>query len=386
MSSRIWTDAELDLMRTVGDPMADAVVTSLFAEGGIESVNALMRTLVVNDGMPSHLLPVVVRDYLSQTSSAVAVDPEQVARGEAMFGLWGPEMLLVLGFYALPADYAAKKGVQVLFRTGRLTAQPVRRVFETTQMVVDVMSPGGLAPTGDGVRSAQKVRLMHAAVRHLLTHDANHPWDPALGTPINQEDLAGTLMSFSYLVLDGLSRLGVTLSDADRDAYFQAWMVIGRIMGVHEDLIPANLDEAMSLTKLIHQRQIAPSPQGVALAAALVEGYRGLMPELLKGTPVSLIHFFLDRDPFTGENIAAMLGLPPADWTACVAGFLVDVDRFFGQRSIQAWLPDRAISYVSRHLIEGMLLVERGGRRAPFTIPDTLKARWGVGVAARESA
>ncbi|MET0791112.1 MAG: oxygenase MpaB family protein [Polyangiaceae bacterium] len=384
--SRIWTNAELDALRTIGDPIADAVVTSLFEDGGVDAVNALMRTLVVNDGLPPHLLPPVVLDYLARTAVDAALDPNQVARGEELFGLYGPEMLLTLGFYALPADYAAKKGVQVLFRTGRLTAQPVRRVFETTQMVVDVMSPGGLGPTGRGVRSAQKVRLMHAAVRHLLTHDPEHPWDPALGTPINQEDLAGTLMSFSYLVLDGLARLGVALSDADRDAYFQAWMVIGRIMGVHDALIPANLDEALSLTKLIHERQIAPSPQGVALAAALVEGYRALMPELLKGTPVSLIHFFLDRDPFTGENIAAMLGLPPANWTECVAGFFVHVDRFFSERQIQAWLPDRAISYVSRHLIEGMLLVERGGRRAPFTIPDELKARWGIHAAARVSA
>jgi hypothetical protein len=140
------------------------------------------------------------------------------------------------------------------------------------------------------------------------------------------------------------------------------------------------------LTALIHRRQIAPSPEGVALAAALVEGYRGLMPEPLRGTPLSLIHFFLDRDPFTGENIAAMLGLPPADWTACVAGFLVDVDRFFSERKLQAWLPDRAISYVSRHLIEGMLLLERGGQRAPFSIPDALKARWGIQAAPRASA
>jgi len=373
-------------MRSVGDPIADAVVANLFEEGGVDSVNVLMRTLVVNDGLPSDLLPPVVRDYLARSAMFLEPDPGQVARGEELFGLYGPEILLTLGFYALPADYAAKKGVQVLYRTGRLTMQPVRRVFETTQMVVDVMSPGGLGPNGHGVRSAQKVRLMHAAVRHLLTHDPNLPGDAGLGTPINQEDLAGTLMSFSYLVLDGLARLGVALSDADRNAYFQAWMVIGRIMGVHEELIPANFEEAKSLTKLIHERQIAASPQGAALAAALVEGYRGLMPELLKGTPVSLIHFFLDRDPFTGENIAALLGLPPADWTACVSGFLVDVDRFFSERQIQSWLPDRAISYVSRHLIEGLLLVERGGQRAPFSIPDTLRARWGIGGSARVSA
>src|SRR5262249_36156671 len=150
------------------------------------------------------------------------------------------EILMVLGFYGLPADYAAKKGVKVLHRTAQLTRRPVRRVFETTQMVVDVMAEGGLGSEGRGVRSAQKVRLMHAAVRHLLTHDPATPWDASLGLPINQEDLAGTLMTFAYVVLDGLARLGIALASDDREAYVHCWQAIGRIMGVREELIPAD--------------------------------------------------------------------------------------------------------------------------------------------------
>jgi len=56
----------------------------------------------------------------------------------------------------------------VLFETGELYQRPNRRVFETLQMVVDVMSPGGLAAEGRGSLTALKVRLMHAAVRKLL--------------------------------------------------------------------------------------------------------------------------------------------------------------------------------------------------------------------------
>ena len=379
----MWTNQFLDDARLSGDTEADQVVSELFRNGQLDAVNSLMRTLVVNDGLPSDLLPKEVLDYLERTGTTPSVDAAQVKLGEEVFGMLGPEILAVLGFYSLPADYAAKKGVQVLYRTGRLITNPVRRVFETTQMVVDVMAPGGLTPSGRGIRSAQKVRLMHAAVRHLLSHDPSHPWDPAFGVPINQEDLAGTLMSFSFLVLNGLERLGVELEPADRDAYFQAWMVIGQVMGVRADLIPSDIEQGRALTQLIHQRQIVSSPEGVALAAALVKGYQALFPELLKGAPVSLIHFFLDRDPFTGENIAAMLGLPPADWIRYVAGLMVHVDRFFGERNIDSSFADRAFSFVSRHLIEGLLLVERGGRRAPFTIPDELLTRWGVRPKAR---
>jgi hypothetical protein len=371
----------LDQARGEGDPVADAVITELFREGDITAVNELMRTLVVNDGLPSDRLPAIVRDYLTRTEAPPDIESTQMSLAQEVFGVLGPEILAVLGFYSLPADYAAKKGVQVLYRTGRLITNPTRRVFETTQMVVDVMAPGGLGPDGRGLRSAQKVRLMHAAVRHLLTHDPKHPWDPSLGTPVNQEDLAGTLMSFSFLVLDGLQRLGAELSQADRDAYFAAWMSVGRIMGIRDDFIPGSFEEGRALTGLIHQRQIAESPEGVALAKALVEAYEGMLPLLLKGAPISLIHFFLDSDPFTGQNVAALLGLPAADWTRYVVDIVAHVERFFGERNIQPSLEDKAIGYVSRHLIEGLLLVERGGHRAPFYIPHDLRKRWGVRVA-----
>ena len=380
MASR-WTNALLDEARTEGDPVADAAIDELFREGQVEAVNQLMRTLVVNDGLPSEKLPAAIRDYLSRTAAPAGIESPDMTLAQEVFGVMGPEILAVLGFYSLPADYAAKKGVQVLYRTGRLLTNPTRRVFETTQMVVDVMAPGGLGPNGRGLRSAQKVRLMHAAVRHLLKNDPRQPWDLQLGTPINQEDLAGTLMSFSFVLLDGLERLGAELAQEDREAYFRAWMAIGRIMGVKDELIPETLEECRELTQLIHERQIAGSPEGAALAKALLEGYRGLMPWLLKGAPLSTIHFFLDSDPFTGQNVAELLGLPPADWTRHLVKLVAWFERLFGKRNVHPSLEDQVLSYVSRHLIEGFLLVERGGQRAPFLIPDSLQQRWGIKAA-----
>jgi hypothetical protein len=338
----------------------------------------MMHTLVLNDAIPSAELPPVIRDYLARTAALPEIDPAKVARAEELFGVLGPEILTVLGFYGLPADYAAKKGVQVLYRTALLTRRPVRRVFETTQMVVDVMSEGGLGVEGRGVRTAQKVRLMHAAVRHMLTHDPARPWDTALGVPINQEDLAGTLMTFSYMVLDGLGRLGVELSDDDREAYLHCWLVIGRIMGVREELIPADFAGARELTKTIHRRQIAPSPEGCELTKALLEGYRGLLPSVLSGVPASLMHFFLDADPFDARNVAEMLGVPPADWSQHAANLALKAEARCARYGLANGLAHAALRRVSGPLIEGMLLAERGGRRAPFDIPDHLRSRWAL--------
>ena len=100
-----------------------------------------------------------------------------------------------------------RQGVQVLALTARLHTDPVRRIGETAQMTLHAMSAGGLAPGGAGIRDAQKVRLMHAAVRHLAL--ASDDWVP-VGTPVNQEDLAFTLLTFSIVALDSIRKLGRT--------------------------------------------------------------------------------------------------------------------------------------------------------------------------------
>jgi len=374
----LWTDSFLDDMRNQADPLADAVVAEIYAKGEVDAVDALMKTLVRNDGIPSDQLPPVVRDYLAATSVVPDLDPEAQRRAENLFSLLGPEMLMVLGFYSLPAAYAARKGVQVLYRTAYLAQRPVRRVFETTQMVVDVLSPGGLSRDGKGLRTAQKVRLMHAATRHLLTTDPARPWDSnELGLPINQEDLAGTLTTFTWVVIDGLEKMKIEVGREDREAYVQAWGSIARVLGLHEDLVPKSFAEAGTLADRIHTRQLAPSPEGAALAKALIEGYQSLMPdEHLKGMPASMLHFFLDKDPFTQRNVAAMLDVPPADWTeeltrvATVIGDALEiVSKHFD-------LGAKFLRWFGRGMVNAMLLVERGGQRAPFAIPDTLRAAW----------
>ncbi len=377
MPIETWTDAFLDEMRTIGDVEADAVIAELYEKGEVTAVDDLMKTLVRNDGLPPEQLPKVVLDYLERTSKIPDLDLAVQRRAENLFGLLGPEILMVLGFYSLPASYAARKGVQVLYRTAYLLKRPVRRVFETTQMVVDVLSPDGLAPSGRGIRTAQKVRLLHASIRHLVRNDPARPWDPDFGVPVNQEDLAGTLTTFAWVVLDGLAKLKIEVSDEDREAYVSAWGVIGEVMGVRADLIPRSFAEAKALAQIVHARQIAPSPEGSALTKALIEGYETIVPkEFLRGMPASMIHFFLDVDPFTGRNTAAMLDVPHADWTESLTKVATTIGDALENVSKHFDVGAKFLRWFGLEMIKAMLLVERGGNRPGFSIPLTLRAQW----------
>jgi hypothetical protein len=175
-------------------------------------------------------------------------------------------------------------------------------------------------------------------------------------------------------VLDGLARLGVELPDQDREAYLHVWQIVGRLMGVREELIPANVDEARELTRAIHRRQIAPSSEGRALTAALLSGYRALLPEPLRGAPASFIHLFLGRDPFDGRDVAAMLGVPPGDAGGRFACLAVQAHaRLAG--AARGGRSDHVLGYVNERLIEGMFRAPRGGPPAPFAIPHAIEAR-----------
>ena len=365
-----WTDAFLENKRQMGDPLADAAVQELFDTGTIHAVNKLMKNLVQNDDLISKNLPPVIRDYLTQTDGLPAwADAEKIACAQHLFARYAPTIVTILNCYALPAAYSARKGVRVLHLTSYMQRNPRRRIIETAQMLLDVTALGGLTANGRGIRSAQKVRLMHAAIRILIRQQMT--WDLADGIPINQEDMAGTLLTFGIVTIEGLQRLGVTLSEVEIDAYLHLWNVVGHIIGIQYDLLPRNANEAANLALAIQKRHWASSPEGQELTRALIDHLESLLPgTLFNRLPSSLIRFYI------GDEAANALAVPAADWTKSLVKFL----KFFawGQSNVTSQLPMLAklSELMGRKLLEGLYWAERGGERAPFEIPATLCQRW----------
>ncbi len=368
-----YSDAFLDGMRLRGDPPADRVIEALMVGREVREARALLRTLVENDQPPPSGLPPEVTSYLRASATMDATAGETLVKGENLFAEHGPVMLLCLGCYSLPASYAAAKGVVVLHRTAYLEHRPAKRLFETTQMVIDVMTPGGLGPGGRGVRTVQKVRLMHAMVRYFLQNDPSQPWPAELGVPINQEDLAGTLTAFVWGTLDGLARLGVAPpSDAQED-YLAAWRSVGRLMGIEPALLPKNMADATALRRRIEERQVAPSVEGRELTQALLE----MMQENSDFAPLKHVPAVLMRH-FLPERVADFLGVPEYPSELAVEALEL-VER--GENKLLLDLPvlTRVARSFSLHFLNWMLNVETGGRSAPFVIPLELQRRWGLG-------
>ena len=385
MGAERWTDERLDLLRAEGDPPGDEVVARFFAERAAPAPGTCFGLLVHHHDVPDDERSPALAAYLDDEPPLPAwADAEQIRRGEEVFCQWGPLVGASLFCAALPEAYAGAKGVQVLRLTARLATDPRRRIYETAQMIIDAMAPGGLRPGASGYREARRVRLMHAAVRHLIEHDpavqktcdpsvTGPHWCHAWGVPINQEDLLGTLMTFTVVAFDSLRRLGVPLSDDDAAGYLHAWNVVGHLIGIREDLLPLDRADAEEAWAAIRKRQTAPSPEGVEMTAALVGLLQEQMPPGERHLPPTLIRYLV------GHEVADLLAVPPASRVENVElSALRRADAVVGRDAEHDRLVRGVGERLGRLMFEAFLVAERGGRRAAFSLPEELADRWGV--------
>lgn len=363
-----WDDSFLDSLRTQADPDADSVIAGLFS--GTGDATSAFRALVVQQ---HEMTDAALNSFLEEQPAVPAwVDPALVAAGQERFARWGSHVFTALYAAALPSAYACWRGVQVLGLTARLETDTKRRLNETAQFHLDVMEPGGLEPGARGYSDVRHVRLMHAAVRWLIRNDTRVQWDPAWGTPINQEDLLETLLTFTEIVYEVFDRTGIVYTEEDANAYLHTWSLIGYYLGIRSDLLPLTRSQTSVLMPIVRRRQFGPSESGRELMAALLHQGTRLAPPGLRGLPASTVRYCV------GDATADMLNVPKADWTRILFGPLADLSR---QVSLED-LHRRLLQSLSQKIGFGMLSLavkaERYGDRPPFQVPTSLAARWDI--------
>jgi hypothetical protein len=194
---------------------------------------------------------------------------------------------------------------------------------------------------GRGYLTTKKVRFLHASIRFMLAHPPATPpsaageprtlaerlsttqwaaWNTEKnGVPINQEQLALVLMSFGYLIPVGLERWGCRISRGHKEAFLHLWRVVGHVLGIRDDLMTDDWDEATTLTATILSRQAGASPYGQHLTVALMDFMRTYLPRFAPGLRQRLpAHFILDQLQPLNPAYPGMI-LPPEDLEAIQA-------------------------------------------------------------------
>jgi uncharacterized protein (DUF2236 family) len=366
-----YADPLLDSLRQEGDPSADAVVEELAETGEIRAVSKVLRYLVDNDQAIPEELPDSIARWLEDTAALPAwADYDRMVRGADLVVDHGPQVAMVLATASLVYSYAGYPGVKVLTFSHRLDQDPYRRVGETAQFVLTVTNPGSLLPGGKGIRKIQKVRLLHASIRHLIRHSDR--WDvEAWGVPICQEDLLGTMISFSQIVVTSLRRLGVRVSDAEAEDYLYLWRAVGEMLGIRPDILPHSMAAADEGAQAIIRRHHQRSDEGVLMTKALLEMHANSMPgPKFAGVAPALLRFL------AGDEVCDMMEVPRTSWDRAMA-----LNRRLGRIVDLAQSAPGMSSFVN--LLGAMILnqqaVKMAGRRsASFAIPvpPEMSARW----------
>jgi hypothetical protein len=219
---------------------------------------------------------------------------------------------------------------------------------------------------------------MHAAVRYLILHDRDvvktddpaagpKSWPPGRGTPICQEDLLGTLLTFTTVPLAALDRLGIGYTAEEADAYMHTWCVVGYLLGLTCRL-PITFEEAKELQVRLMAKLQGPSPDAVELGQALNQAMvDSLTVPPLTYMPPAMITYFC------GRKVAAINGVH-SDWL--LLGF--EPLRLFMRLLGLAERHNQIVRHVVRE-VTGVLLAEfleanRPGRPG-FAMPDELATR-----------
>jgi len=317
--SRVFTNDLLQRYRQQGDAPADAVITAVAEEGGREGLSALMRWLGDTKNLNSADQPPVVQQFLTQFSSLPDwANPRLMDQGMQYCADHAGAVSLLLGLYSLPYCYAGADGARVLWLSQRIHQNTQKRLEETGEWVAVVLQKANWA-NGKAVTYSLKIRLLHAAIRWFTLHGGQ--WDMTWGYPVNQEDMAATNMAFSYIVIRGLRKTGVT-APADEEAYLHHFNVVGYLLGVAPELLPLNLREAYHLDRLIAQRQFRPSEQGRGLTKSLLTAIETFLPATLRNLPAAQMRFFL------GDSLADLLGLPAVPLEKRFAGLVSSLPIF----------------------------------------------------------
>ncbi|MFD3873194.1 oxygenase MpaB family protein [Streptomyces sp. NPDC058623] len=366
-----YTEASMDALRRTGDELADATVATLFARGEVGKFNSLMRHVSTAGAPLPDGLPDVAREYLDVTSFPPAwVDWGEMEKARLFFIDNNVHISTALSFASMPACYLVPHVAKLLSATHGLK-YPSKRMAETGQFTVLLMQPDAFEAGSRFLPAVQKVRLLHAAIRHHLAREDK--WDvAALGTPICQEDMIGGQMFFSLLVLDSLHRLNIHMSTEGAQAYFYAWRVVGAMLGVDQEAVPKSLDEARRFLDLYMIRHMGPSEEGARLTRQLIDLYEEIVPGTFFDPIVSALIRHL-----VGDTSADWLRVPRTPWDTVVkaAPHLLGILETIEDRSpLGAWALDRLGHLTTVFELSSLTR----GRVMHYAIPEQLRKEYGV--------
>ena len=273
--------SELAHWKNIGDKEADDIVASFEHRHGPRALFGLTR--LVGRWVPGGSIEGLDDELVAYLGTDYALPPwvngDAVRRAQRRYQRDAQVVQIVLGTHSLPVVYLNPEISITLMGTGQLVQHVLRRLKETHAFVDTVMGEGALLQRGASWQWLRKVRLNHAIVRRIdavaspfrpgaagnapgtfrqldplaMRHHPRNK-DLASGVPLDQLELIYVLLSFSWVLIDGLDRLGYRMSASEREDHIRLWAVVGHMIGIVDPLLPGGPDLAPASAEKMFER------------------------------------------------------------------------------------------------------------------------------------
>lgn len=244
----------------------------------------------------------------------------------------GTNALIILRDFVLMGGYDYAYLNKPLIFTGALKKGAVKRLKDTLEFWVHVTREDALKVNSEAYQLITRTRLMHSYAR-LKIKEKGKNWDYEIwGEPINFWDMIATYTGFSLVLMQGLKKLGVKISEKEEAGVFHLWKYIGYLLGIPTEFLPENRQQAVEQLYLWSTLQDQGDEDSVQLAQALLAEnlestiYRyPFQRKLLLNLHQSMNWFLLDRE------INERLQIPKVAVTAFFPKFIIKANQIAQQ-------------------------------------------------------
>ncbi|OHV34111.1 MULTISPECIES: oxygenase MpaB family protein [Pseudofrankia] len=288
----------------VWDDTIDRVMASVIDNGQVPAVNAAILPWTNNNAPLPTGLPADLASYLQQATKLPSWADMSLLRRAADFNRRKDTYLFML--YGLGSGIMStvipREARAVYWSEG--SADMKSRAAKTFTFGYDLSQSNAFEPNGQFVVTANKTRMVHAAVRHLLPQSPQWKAAATENVPISNGDILVTFHSLGTFVHSKLQQWKVPMSKADENAFLHMWQVAISLLGVKDEYIPKTWADTHAQSAQVLSPILMPTTEGRNLAEVLL----GLVSEVDLGVTRGFLNEFARY--VLGDAVADSLGLP----------------------------------------------------------------------------
>ncbi|WP_439379037.1 oxygenase MpaB family protein [Amycolatopsis lexingtonensis] len=252
------------------DDEVDRLMAGVLDTGQVPAVNTALKSWVNNsDALPAGL-PTDLAGYLQRVNGLPSwADPAKLRRAADFNRRKDTYLFMLYGLGSgIMSTVIPREAKSVYWSAGGANMQD--RAAKTFTFGYDLSDLNAFEPTGQFVVTANKTRLVHAAVRHLLPQSSHWRAVADEQIPISNGDILVTFHSLGTYVHRKLLEWRVPMSAADEEAFLHQWQVAIHLLGVRDEFIPKTWAEADAQSTRVLTPLLSPTTEGKELAEDLL--------------------------------------------------------------------------------------------------------------------